>query len=130
MWIIIIIRFLFFPIVLSALYERSIQTDCHSDYPFRNGTAQVNLCTVRGCRHQERDAGIRRNDRTTKINRRMALLLWGKPTLFDEIKHRQTRNEVADVVNGAYDRKIKKAMTGHSKVIISSIQGQGISSKL
>lgn len=25
---------------------RGIQTGCHGDYPFRNGTAQVGLCTI------------------------------------------------------------------------------------
>ncbi len=31
---------------------------------------------------------------------------------FDEIKHRQTRNEVADVANGAYDWKIEREQRG------------------
>jgi hypothetical protein len=31
---------------------------------------------------------------------------------FDEIKHRQTRNEVVDVANGAYDWKIDGAQQG------------------
>lgn len=33
---------------------------------------------------------------------------------FDEIKHRQTRNEVADVANGAYDWKIERGQRGIS----------------
>lgn len=31
---------------------------------------------------------------------------------FDEIKHRQTRNEVADVANGAYDWKFERGQKG------------------
>ena len=33
---------------------------------------------------------------------------------FDEIKHRQTRNEIADVANGAYDWKIERGQGGIS----------------
>ncbi len=37
---------------------------------------------------------------------------------FDEIKHRQTRNEVADVANGAYDWKFEQgAERGHATII-------------
>ena len=31
---------------------------------------------------------------------------------FDEIKHRQTRDEIADVANGAYDWKIERDNNG------------------
>ncbi len=31
---------------------------------------------------------------------------------FDEIKHRQTRNEVADVANGTYNWKIERGQGG------------------
>lgn len=33
---------------------------------------------------------------------------------FDETKHRQTRNEIADVANGAYDWKIERGQGGIS----------------
>ena len=44
----------------------------------------------------------------------MASRRGGKPQPFDEIKHRQTRNEVADVANGVYAWKIKREQGGIS----------------
>ena len=55
--------------------KRGIQTSHRCDYPFRHGAAQVILRPVRSRRHQERDAGVqrdagvRRNDRTAEIYR-------------------------------------------------------------
>ena len=55
----------------ASRYILSLFADMH--YPFRHGAAQVILRPVRSRRHQERDAGVRGNDRTAECGRRMAL---------------------------------------------------------
>ena len=62
--------------------KRGFQASHRCDYPFRHGAAQVILRPVRSRRHQERDAGVRGNNRTAKSGRSMALRLCGEPTAF------------------------------------------------
>lgn len=37
---------------------------------------------------------------------------------FDEIKHRQTYNEIADVPNGTYDWKIQRGQRGKNESLV------------
>ena len=53
----------------SEVFRRAIDAIIH----FGTEQAQVVLRPVRSRRHQERDAGVRRNDRTAEYGRRMAL---------------------------------------------------------